>query len=384
MPPLCFKSDGFNRDGPMRVLMISKACVVGIYQRKLELMAAQPGIDLTLVVPPVWRDPSGELPLERAYTSGYAMRVEPMRFNGNYHLHYTPSLPRLLRTLQPDVVHIDEEPYNVASWHALWWSRRIVPHAKTLFFSWQNIRRSYPFPFSVGEAWMLRQVNGAIMGTESAAHVWREKGYRGQYTVIPQFGVDPEVFRPLPRPANPALVIGFIGRLRPEKGVDLLMRAAARLPFPDWKLHVIGQGPEREALEALARTLGIYERVWFAGQHPSTQMAALYPQLDVLVVPSRTLPNWKEQFGRVIVEAMACGVPVIGSDSAAIPDVIGDAGLIFREDDEAQLTQALERLLTAPDLRAELAARGRARVLQQFTHDRVASLTVEFYRQMGA
>jgi len=102
----------------------------------------------------------------------------------------------------------------------------------------------------------------------------------------------------------------------------------------------------------------------------------------VLVVPSRTRPNWKEQFGRVIVEAMACGVPVIGSSSGAIPDVIGDAGLIVPEGDRAALAGALRGLMSDPDRRRDLAERGRARVLARYTQAQVAAQTVDVYRSM--
>lgn len=157
----------------MRIVMISKACVVGMYQRKLEEMARLPGVDLTLIVPPSWRDPSGELRLERVYTNGYRMLVEPIRFNGDFHLHYFPTVASRLREICPDIVHIDEEPYNVAAWHAQWFSQRIK--AKTVFFSWQNILRQYPIPFSWGEQWMLRSVAYGIAGTDSAADLALER-----------------------------------------------------------------------------------------------------------------------------------------------------------------------------------------------------------------
>jgi glycosyltransferase involved in cell wall biosynthesis len=368
----------------MRVLMVSKACVVGIYQRKLEAIARL-GVDLHVLVPPVWADPSGPVPLERAHLDGYRLLVEPLRFNGNYHLHYFPSLEQHVRALRPSIIHIDEEPYNLAAWHALWLARRAG--ARTVFFSWQNIRRRYPPPFSLGEAWVLRTADHAIAGTESAAAVWREKGYRGPLDVIPQFGVDPEQFAPAaPSTDSPDRepAIGFVGRLRYEKGVDLLIHALGRLVAAGQAaaLYIAGQGPERPALERLARDLGLAAHVHFLGQMPSAQMAGFYSRMDVVVLPSRTLPNWKEQFGRVLIEAMACGVPVVGSDSAAIPGVIGDGGLVFPEGSADALADRLATLLRDPDQRARISTRGRARVLAHFTHQGVANRTVRVYRAM--
>ena len=233
---------GYN--GPMRILMISKACVVGTYQRKLEEMARLPGVDLRVLVPPGWRDPDrGMLPLERAHVSGYDLRVTPIRFNGHFHLHYYPKIGREIRAFQPDIVHIDEEPYNLATWHALWHARQAG--AKTLFFSWQNINRRYPWPVRLAEQWVLRRVDYALMGTPSAAEVWHAKGYTGPCAVIPQFGVDPDLFRPPDRPRSGGTFrVGFVGRLVEEKGGALLLDALAQLDGL-WQLDIIGDGPER-------------------------------------------------------------------------------------------------------------------------------------------
>jgi len=185
----------------MRVLMISKACVVGAYQRKLEEIAACADIQLTAAVPPEWRDERGVLRLERAYTCGYELVVEPMALNGSFHLHFFPRLGALIARLRPDVIHIDEEPYNFATWHALRLARK--HKAKTLFFSWQNLLRRYPFPFNRMERYVLRHADAAIVGNQEALAVWRAKGYTGPIRVIPQFGIDPDIFIPRPPPPAP-------------------------------------------------------------------------------------------------------------------------------------------------------------------------------------
>ena len=155
----------------MRVVMVSKALVVGAYQRKLEEIARLPGVELTAIVPAEWRDRRGRVTLERAHVTGYELIAAPLRFNGQYHLHFYPTLGRLLQQLRPDILHMDEEPYNLATWHALWHARRYGAH--TLFYSWQNIARSYPLPVRAAAQWVLRRADYAFVGTQSAAEVWR-------------------------------------------------------------------------------------------------------------------------------------------------------------------------------------------------------------------
>ncbi len=372
----------------MRVLMVSKACIVGQYQVKLELLARQPEMELTVVVPPYWRDERGIVPLERAHTNGYTLRVEPMRFNGQFHLHYYPTLPKAIEHARPQIVHIDEEPYNLASFLALRAARRAG--SKSLFFTWQNLRRRYPPPFSWIESYVLRHSDYGIAGNSEAASVLRTKGYRGRSSVIPQFGVDPNCFAPasdptIQRPNDPTTQpfrIGYTGgRLVPEKGLDILLRAVAGLRG-DWELHLLGSGPDKARLQALARELGIQARVHFDPPLPSANMPGYVRTLDLVVLPSLTRSNWKEQFGRVLIEAMACAVPVIGSSSGEIPNVVGDAGLIFPEGDDDALHAHIESLQRVPARRAELGARGRARVLEHFTQMRVAEETYAVYRRM--
>jgi glycosyltransferase involved in cell wall biosynthesis len=361
----------------MRVLMISKACVQGIYQRKLEEIARR-GVELTVAVPAGWRDERGWLPLERTYTTGYRLQITPIALNGSFHLHYYPRLGQLIGEVAPALVHVDEEPYNLATWQAIRLAERAS--ARTLFFTWQNRVRRYPPPFSWFEQYAYRHASYAIAGNRDAVRVLRAKGYEGPLDVILQFGVDPSLYGRAQPPAG-KWVIGYVGRLVPEKGIADLLCAAAGLEG-SWVVRLLGSGPDRQRLSVLASRLGIAGRTVFDGQIPSLEVPSYLAQLHVLVLPSRTRSNWQEQFGRVLPEAMVSGVPVVGSDSGEIPNVIGDAGLIYPEGDVEALRAHLQALMGDRALWHDMAERGRERVLAHYTQAQVAAETVAVYRNL--
>ena len=363
--------------------MVSKACVVGAYQRKLEEMARISGVELTVFVPPSWQEGGRVVRLERAHTAGYRLEVLPIALNGRFHFHFYPTLGAALARLRPDICHLDEEPYNLATYLGLRQARAVG--ARSLFFTWQNLARRYPPPFRQLERYVLRHADYALVGNREAEAVLRGKGYRGPAALIPQFGVDPEIFVPAAGgpPAGGAFVVGYAGRLEPAKDPLLLLDALAGLRG-EWRLHLAGAGPLRERLQERAAALGVAGRVSLEAQIPSLEMPRFYQQLHALVLPSRTQRNWKEQFGRVLIEAMACGVPVVGSSCGEIPHVIGGAGLVFPEGDAEALRAALQRLHDDPRLRSALGARGRQRVLEHYTQARIARDTVQVYRAMMA
>ncbi len=370
--------------------MLSKALVVGAYQRKAEAIAALGDIDLTVFVPPSWADSRGRQAATPCYTNGYDFHILPVRFGDSFHLHHYPTLAQELHRLRPHVLHVDEEPYNAATWHALRLAQRL--EIAGTFFTWQNLHRSYPPPFRWFEQANYRAAARALAGSQAADDVLRAKGYSAPIHLIPQFGVDLDVFSPAPnwgddRSASATFRIGYAGGLVPEKGVDVLLRACAQLAGDTgqaWQLSLCGVGAERGALGKLARELGIAQRVEFLGFVDSTRMAAFYRELDLLVLPSRRTPKWQEQFGRVLIEAMACGVPVLGSDSGEIPHVIGDAGLTFPEENVDALAAQLQRLCNSVELRRRLAEAGRQRVLDRYTMAQIARETVEVYRLLAA
>jgi len=380
----------------MKILLLSKACIVGAYQKKLEEMAVIEGVDLTVVVPPSWNDPRNPTRLEKVHTQGYNLVVSDIALNGNFHLHFYPKLGRIVRQIQPDVFHIDEEPYNFATFQSMWLAQAVG--ARTVVFTWQNLYRRYPPPFSWMERYVLNRADALLVGNSEAAEVWERKGYAGPTYLIPQFGVDPSIyyrrqrvtrrskmsvfkFRDVGPTSQPALVIGYVGRLVAEKGIEILLHAASKLNGP-WSLQILGDGPDRKRLEHVAQWLGIGPRVTFDHKIPSTHLPHYFSGLDVLVLPSVSLPNWKEQFGRVLIEAMACDVIAVGAHSGAIPEVIGEAGLTFAEGDVEALQGQLQQLLDDVSLRETLRQKGRQRVTDHYTQAAIARNTIEVYRQI--
>jgi glycosyltransferase involved in cell wall biosynthesis len=380
----------------MKVLMLSKALIVGAYQKKLEEMAAIEGMELTVVVPPSWADPRSPVRLEKVHTQGYNLIVSDMAFNGNYHLHFYPKLRKIVRSMRPDVFHIDEEPYNLATFQAMWLAQSVG--ARTVVFTWQNLFRRYPPPFGWMERYVLKRADALLVGNSEAAGVWRRKGYHGPMHLIPQFGVDPAIYYRRQRvnkrgkvsvfkrksvgPASqPSLVIGYVGRLVEEKGLEILLHAVSKLRGP-WNLQILGDGPDRKRLEQMAQWLGISGRVTFDQKMPSSHLPHYFSGLDALVLPSLSRANWKEQFGRVLVEAMACDVITVGARSGAIPEVIGDAGLTFAEGSVEELHGQLQRLLDDVSLRKQLRQKGRQRVTENYTQAAIAHNTVAVYHQI--
>src|SRR5262249_48038616 len=211
----------------------------------------------------------------------------------------------------------------------------------------------------------------------------RRIGRRGvgadRITVLPQLGVDPDRYAKRDRDAARSRlgltppVIGYVGRLVPEKGVDVLVEATAAL---DARVLLVGDGASRGALEARVSAWP-RGKARFVGAVTDTDVPEYLAALDALVLPSRTTATWAEQFGHVLIEAMAAGVPVVGSSSGAIPDVIVPEG------DAAALRRARGTLLADPALRARLSERGQVRVQAHYAHAVVARDLAALYRRLA-
>ena len=239
-----------------------------------------------------------------------------------------------------------------------------------------------PFPFNWLEQRAFRRVDAAYACSETVREVLRAKGFVKPAPIIP-FGVNTEAFRPRPirSQSDRPLTIGYVGRMLPGKGLNILADALNKLKDESWQLLVVGDGSEREGFERQLSAFGLRDRAEFTGAVNLALVPQHFQKLDMMIIPTETTKRVREQFGRVIVEAMASGVPVIGSTCGAIPEVIGDAGLVFPEGDAGALAGMVKQLLANKDLRERLASAGLERV-KHYSWERVAEKTYALYQQV--
>ncbi len=365
----------------MKVLVISHSAVVSVYREKFHELTRL-GCDIHLVLPSGW--PEGGRPVAAPASgpeNGITIHSLPTRWIGKVGGWHLLGLAAVTAKIKPDLIHVEEEPYAIITWQAL----RLAKHAKIpcVFFTWENILRDYKLPLRWIDRWVRRHISWAIAGNQEAVSVLSCRGFEKKCTVIPQYGVNPENFRPysVMNVVKPVYTIGFFGRLCEEKGIMTLLRAVVELGFP-WRMIITGCGPAEAELKQQVKILGFEKQITFKAAISNHEMPKALQQLDVLVLPSHTQPDWKEQFGRVLVEAMACEIPVLGSNSGEIPNVIGEAGRIFPEKDWKSLAEHIADLYQDHHLATALGKKGRERVLRHFTTEKVAQQTLRVYQQM--
>ena len=367
----------------MRVLVVGHTYLRRYNQRKWEAFA-----DLSarhavlLVVPNGWLDPHfGRVDPERPAHPRVELQVARALFRGHGTLtfHIDPRLALAARRFRPEAVLVEQEPHSLLALQARWLACLLPGRPPFMFFSWgSGSNRRRPLPLRVLERATLRAASLALAGNRAGSERLCARGFSGPVHCIPQVGVD------LPdRPTETrtqvrgefglsGVAVGFAGRLVPQKGVLDLADALTGLEQLDWTFVAIGRGPLRGALYNRLAAKSLDRRLRLVEDADHHQVGALLTALDVLALPSYATADSAEQFGHVLIEAMAAGCPVVGTNSGEIPHVIGNAGIVVPERDIGQLRAVLRRLIEDPTLRAHLAACGRARVQRHFTHAVVA------------
>lgn len=376
----------------MKILVISHSAVLADYQERFSRIAHSDGVDLTLLVPRRWKQFNRMIELEKTTDPDYRIisRKPFTWWIKNHGLknvsHFYPGIKKLIRDIQPDLIELWEEPFAAVTAHTIRAARKACPGARIIFFSAQNISRRYPPPFFLFERYTYRNADYAFVVNTETLKIIREKGWNKSSLVLP-LGVNPAQFKKSDesmlrrRLGLPGFCVGFIGKLEKQKGVIGLIEAFAGLPQPI-HLLLIGDGPQKEQVIAEVEKRGISQRVIIFDSIDHNQLPRYLNCMDILVLPSLSFPHLKEQFGRVLIEAMSCEVPVIGSDSGEIPNVIGDGGLIFPEGNRETLRERIKELINDPRRRGELARQGRARVLDRFAWSVIARKQIAVYNKL--
>jgi glycosyltransferase involved in cell wall biosynthesis len=348
--------------GQRRLLVISHPAVMGVNQEVYRELARR-GWGVTIILPSRWRHEYSRDPVRPQALAGMegSLRPTPVAFAGSpqRHFYLTRCRAQCVRA-RPTVAFIEAEPYSLPSsqW-AFTFTNMGIPFGVQCY---ENIDRRLPGPVRWLRSRVLRDAAFVAARSESAVRLARAWGAKGEVAFAPP--AVPTWERLPPRPKHP-FTVGYAGRLVESKGIMDLLAAVRTMPAPV-ELLLIGNGELRDELDGQPIP-GSKVRVLDSLSHD--QMADGYAQIDVLVLPSRTTATWKEQFGRVIIEALWCGVPVVGSDSGEIPWLIEltGGGLVFAEGDRRMLAERLIELRAEPALAEQLARRGRAAVERLFT-----------------
>ena len=391
----------------MKILVASHTYIVDLNCEKLRsLTQIRPDIEVTVVVPKRW-NPGGvqSRKIETKPRQEGRFRVVPVsNFSQNNQglLSFGADIIPLLRQFRPDVIQVEQGAKALGYAELITLNRALGLKAKNVFFTWWNLPYEVKFPLSLLESYNLRHTDGLVVGNQDGADILREHGYSGPACVMPQLGVDERIFCPEPQPdlaaeqgiAPGEFVIGFVGRFVEEKGLLTLFQALGNLQSREhnrpWKLLLLGRGPLKARLQTLAAELGIGDRILWIESVPHADVPRYINLMDCLILPSETTyqfktlsaAGWKEQFGHVLIEAMACKVPVVGSDSGEIPHVIKTDGLVFPEGDAAALSEKIATLLNHPDQQQILAEQGYCRAMAEYTNRALAKRMLSFYETL--
>lgn len=359
------------------------------YHRKIEILADAEDVEILHITVDGYGRPPG---IYASAGSGrrYTVQTFAAHWLGRQHdphrsFLWTPHLG--MDKFRPHIVHAESDVESLGTFQVALTQQLLARQSRLVLYSWQNIVRRRRFHVRQLAAFNLWAADHIVCASRTAVDVLRQQGYEKATSIMPLVGVDTRLFAP---GRNEALretlllsgfVTGYVGRLVPEKGLDTLLRSFARMHKPG-VLLLVGDGPEEAGLRSLAAQLGIADRCRFVPAVSYDSVAGYINAMDVLVLPSRTTDHWQEQFGRVLVEAMGCGVPVVGSDSGAIPEVIDNAGFIFPEGNIDVLAAILTQLAEDERLRQASAEAGLQRVYAHYTVDRVAAQLLEVWRTL--
>lgn len=287
-------------------------------------------------------------------------------------------LRAVVRESRPQLMHIVGDPWTPTAEAGAAAARDLkIPYVLVA-------TSSFGGPKGITAKWQgdrIRADAAALAGTVRSALDHLLEGGTGAKpaAVLPPGGLNiPTRWAPRPPPAP--VTFAAVGRLIAERGIDLLLDALGDTPG-EWRLRIVGTGPVHEALEQRAQALGLSARIEWLGALPREQLPSFWTEVDVVVAPSRSTPEWVEPSGAVVLQAMAHGIAPVVTRCGALSDVVGEAGLIVDQNDLVALTRAVQAFVAEPARCRSVGATARQRVLEQYADSAVAARMVALWRR---
>lgn len=382
-----------------RVLIISHTSIVTSYQDRIKELSKISELEIALAVPNKYQENLMQIKLVKKTDKNY--KIYPLFpftwFVKNKTLinvtHFYPELWKVMLEFKPDIIDIIEEPYSFITTYTILLKTLLCPNSKICFFSAQNIIKKFPFIFDIFEKYVFRSADLAFPVSNEVLDVLKSKGYKRKAVVLPlginrtRYFQDNELKKnkDLLLKGNPNIkdtfVVGFMGRLVEEKGIYDLLKALLLIKDINWSCCIIGRGPERDNIVNFCSENNITDRMILT-ECSFEQVPQYLNCIDLMVMPSKTVPHWKEQFGRVVIESWSCGVPVIGSDSGEISEVIGNDEYIFEDGNIEQLASLVKKIYSSKELYCKMLKQGQERLNKYFTWKKIAKKTYNAYKNI--
>jgi len=377
----------------IKLAVISHALVQDVCQKRWKVLAEHYPVDVALIVPAVWRSRwfGREVVFRQRLIKRGHFNVRPYpttttRYWGKYLFR---SLDVGLRDIRPDVIYVIQEEMLWIHQQMIFLRQRDAPQARMLFFSmnalgvsqrrwdqrwrWNRVRKNY---------------DAALCHYPGGLKSLKDAGFDKPVFIQTQIGVDEELYKPVDDlrasmrrhlGIQDSFVIGYAGRLTRDKGLDILLEAVTSISGR-WKLLLIGNGDYRQEIQDFFKKRGWANRVIFVDAVGQGDVAPYLRAMDCFVIGSRTRPFWVDTFPNALVQAMACGVPAIGSDSGAIPFIMQDAGTVVPEGRPVDLAEALRDYMQNDQKRKKAAQKARERAVQLAG---MQALSRDFYDILG-
>lgn len=371
----------------MKVLIFGHMYTEPIHREKFCYLNNLGGFDITVVAPALWRHTLGDYKFKpQTAQEKFKVIVCPVFLSGNYYWFSYRGISDIIHKISPDIIEIDEEPASRACFTLIRGAKHLPKKPKIVVWTSEDTRSKWPFVLSRYERYSFSNIDHIIGCNSEVELLLRKKGYKNALSIFQFLGINPQIFKPQDVSTlrkelslNNSFVVGYAGRLSEGKGLKTLLLSFSRLDSST-KLLIVGQGGLLNELKTMTESLGIKERVIFAGAVSHAEVARYLNCMQVLVLPSEGTKLWQEKFGYVLVQAMLCEVSVIGSKHGGIPGVIADTGLLFEPGNEKELAQKIETLRNDNNLRRSYIARARQRVLENYTVEKVAEKLAKVYR----